>query len=270
MDVVGPHEEPPDPVLMRYRQDGFVVVRGVVDEAFVAHAGRHVDWLLRRHPEVRGEALGHTMLPDDPCWLRLVSDRRLVDLAARFLGPDIALFASHYISKPPYDGRPVLWHQDAGYWPLDPMHVVTLWLAVDRSTPDNGCLRVLPGSHRGRLHDRRRREDVTSVFGDESIVDVDESAAVDIVLEPGDVEIHHPNLLHASGPNDSPQRRCGLTIRYIPTSTRILDPTAGSPFLLRGMPGANAYLPWPRHDPARHFPLPPSGSGSGGGCNTSS
>jgi ectoine hydroxylase-related dioxygenase (phytanoyl-CoA dioxygenase family) len=131
---------PPDDLITRYHDDGYVVVRGVVDGALAAHAGRHADWLLERHPGVRGEELGHRFSADDPCWSSIVSDTRLVDLAARFVGPDVALFASHYISKPAHDGRPVLWHQDAACWPLDPMQVVTPWLAVDPSTVDDAAI----------------------------------------------------------------------------------------------------------------------------------
>jgi hypothetical protein len=242
-------------LLERYERDGFVVVRGVLDRHRVADAGRHVDWLLERYPQLAGEDLGHELIADDPFWIDLVSDDRLLDLAARFVGNDLALFASHYICKPAGTGRPVLWHQDAGYWPLDPMVAVTLWLAVDPSTPENGCLRVVPGSHRDGVHERRVRPDVVSVFGDESDVEVDEERAVDVILEPGDVEIHHPALLHSSGPNESTMRRCGLTIRYIPTSTRILGDTQpyDSAFLLRGAPGVNVYRERPVFDPERHF-----------------
>lgn len=238
-----------------YEEQGYVIVRDVVDADLVARAGRHVEWLMEQHPERRGEDLGHDLVADDPFWVDLVSDPRLLDLAAVFLGPDLALFASHYIAKPPGSGRPVLWHQDAGYWPLDPMRVVTLWLAVDPSTRENGCVRVVPGSHRQAVHARRARDDVDSVLGDESVVEVDEDAAVDLELGPGDVEIHHPHLLHASGPNPSPIRRCGLTIRYIPTSTRILGDEQPFPsaFHLRGAPGVNAYRSRPAFDPARHF-----------------
>lgn len=238
-----------------YDADGYVIARGVLDAELVARAGRHVEWLMERHPDRRGEDLGHDLVADDPFWLDLVGDDRLLDLAEAFLGPDLALFASHYIAKPPRSGRPVLWHQDAGYWPLEPMRVITLWLAVDPSTTANGCLRVIPGSHRHDVVPRRRRDDVDSVLGDESAVEVDESLALDLELAPGDVEIHHPHLLHASGPNTSDRRRCGLTIRYIPTSTRILGDGGPFPsaFLLRGHPGRNRYQERPRPDPAVHF-----------------
>ena len=96
--------------------------------------------------------------------VRLISDSRLLDVAETFIGPNIALFASHYISKPPTDGRPVLWHQDGSYWPLAPMEVTTLWLAVDDSTPANGCMRVIPGTHRMELHEMQRSNDIPNVL----------------------------------------------------------------------------------------------------------
>ena len=78
-----------------------------------------------------------------------------------------------------------------------------------------------------------------------------------MVLTPGDVEVHHPNIVHGSNANTSPNRRCGLTIRYIPTSTRIIGDEQPYPsaFLLRGEPGVNTYQPVPTFEPARHFPF---------------
>jgi phytanoyl-CoA hydroxylase len=231
----------------RYDRDGFVIFRQVLDPGLIAQAGAHVAWLQQRHPELRGEDLGHQLVAKDPFWVRLVSDDRLLDIAAEFVGPDIALFASHYICKPPHTGRPVLWHQDGAYWPLEPMEVVTLWLAIDDSTRENGCLRVMPGTHRDDLHDLREREDVDSVLGSESAAEIDESLAVDLTLSAGDVEVHHPHIMHGSNANTSASRRCGLTIRYIPTSTRITSTEQPFPsaILLRGKPGVNVYQPWP-------------------------
>jgi hypothetical protein len=244
-------------VLGRYRRDGYVIFPEVLDADLIGEAGEHVAWLQRRHPDVRPEQLGHMFLRDDPFWVRLVGDERLVDIAQRFIGPDIALFASHYISKPPFDGQPVLWHQDSAFWPLEPMEVVTLWLAVDHSTPSNGCLRVIPGSHTGDTEAMRDVPDIDSVLGQEIAVTVDEAAAVDIVLRPGDVEVHHPRIVHGSNANTSPHRRCGLTIRYIPTSTRITHPDQPyvSAFLLRGDPGVNTYQSPPAYVEGEHFPF---------------
>ena len=240
----------------QYHRDGYVIFPNVIDADLIAEASDHVTWLQEQHPDVRPEQLGHTYLRDDPFWIRLISDDRLVDIAKLFVGPNIALFASHYINKPPFTGRPVLWHQDSAFWPLEPMEVVTLWLSIDHSTPQNGCVRVIPGSHRTEIADTRPSR-VDSVLGWEIAVDVDESQAADIVLRPGDVEVHHPNIVHGSNANTSANRRCGLTIRYIPTTTRIVSEEQPWPsaLWLRGDAGVNTYQPVPTFQPGRHFPF---------------
>jgi phytanoyl-CoA hydroxylase len=243
-----------------YDRDGVVVIRDVVDPELVDAARQHVDWLRAKNPHLRAEQLGHTLMTHDPFWVRLVSDDRLLDVAAQFIGDNIALFASHYIAKPPFDGQPVLWHQDGSFWPLEPMEVVTLWLAVDDSTPENGCMRVIPGSHRMDLQRMLARTDVANVLS--AAIDpalVDDSEAVDVVLAAGDVSIHHPNLVHGSNANHSPRWRRGLTIRYIPSTTRIISEGRWpSAFALRGRitAGVNDYQPWPHYIEGTHMPFP--------------
>ncbi|MFG1998977.1 phytanoyl-CoA dioxygenase family protein [Spirillospora sp. NPDC048911] len=244
-------------LMEKYDTDGYAIFRNVLDAELIAEADQHVRWLQERYPGRSGEDLSTELVARDPFWVRLVSDDRLLDIAEKFIGPDIALFASHYIAKPPRTGKAVLWHQDGAFWPLDPMQVVTLWLSVDHSTPENGCLRVIPGTHREELHAVREREGDDAVFNVESDVAVDESKAVDMVLKPGDVEVHHPGIMHGSNANTSPHRRCGLTIRYIPTSTRITAEPQPFPsaLLLRGEPGVNTYQPKPRYIEGEHFPF---------------
>lgn len=244
----------------QYHRDGYAIYRDVIDADLVAEASDHVDWLLQNNPGLRPEQLHNNLMTHDPFWVRLVADSRLVDVAAEYVGPDVALFASHYISKPPGDGQPVLWHQDGAYWPLEPMEVVTLWLAVDPSTPDNGCMRVIPGTQHMDLQEMKATPGGGNVLGSAMEEDqVDESKAIDLVLQPGDVSVHHPNIVHGSNANTSTVRRCGLTIRYIPSTTRILtdDPPWPSAFLLRGqaVEGINEYLPWPPYVEGQHMPF---------------
>ena len=242
-----------------YDREGYVVARDVIEPELVEDGRRHIEWLLDQNPGTRPEQLHNWLMTDDPFWVRLVADDRLLDVAEQFVGPDIALFASHYIAKRPYDGQAVLWHQDGSYWPLEPMEVVTLWLALDDSTPENGCLRVIPRTQGVSLQQMKPRTDVENVLS--SAIDdsyVDESKAADIILKAGDVSIHHPNVIHGSNANTSPRWRRGLTIRYIPASTRIVtDRQWPSAFLLRGkaVPGVNTYLAWPRYSAGRHMPF---------------
>ena len=146
----------------KYNQQGYVIARKAIDPALAAETVQHVHWLCKRNPGVRPEHLHHHLLARDPFMHRLVGDERLADMAEQFLGPNIALFAAHYIAKPPGDGRAVQWHQDGSYWPLEPMEVTTLWVAGTASTIENGCMRVLPGTQNAHLHKRRELIDLDS------------------------------------------------------------------------------------------------------------
>src|SRR5436190_11508156 len=103
-----------------YERDGYCLVRSVLDEALLQEAKSHVDWLIAKNPGRRPEQFDCDLIINDPFWVRLVGDARLLDVAQQFVGQDIALYASHYIAKRPFDGKAVLWHQDGTYWPLEP------------------------------------------------------------------------------------------------------------------------------------------------------
>jgi phytanoyl-CoA hydroxylase len=245
----------------QYASEGYVIASNVIDRDLVGELVAHIEWLQRKYPNVRPEQFGGDALDlkHDPFWVRLVSDDRLLDVAEQFVGPNIGLFASHYIAKPPFDGQPVLWHQDGSFWPLEPMEVVTLWLAVDDVDAENGCMEVIPKTQHLDLQKLQVRKDVENALGasmDETMVD--ESRAVDIVLKAGDLSIHHPNVIHGSKPNTSPRWRRGLTIRYIPSSTKILsDHPWDMAFHLRGteVAGVNTYQPYPTYLEGRDMPF---------------
>lgn len=233
-----------------YLRDGYFIFRNALDTGTVSNADRHVDWLLETNPDREPHQLSHDLARRDRFWFELVADSRLLDIAEVFIGPNIALFATHYICKEPETGREVRWHQDGAFWPIEPMDVITLWVAVTPSTTDNGCLKIVPGSHQTSLLEMVATESDAAVLAEEIPVQVDEKDALPLELQPGDVSVHHPNIFHGSERNRSQRWRRGLTIRYIPTTTRILDPDASSPFLLRGeaVEGVNEYLPAPAVD----------------------
>lgn len=249
------HESANTALRENYKTEGYILLPEVLDDTLMKEARAHLDWIAATYPDVNPENYQTLVLEPDPFWLRLVGDDRLLDIAQQFIGPDIALFGAHYFAKPPFEGRAVLWHQDGSYWPLEPMEVVTLWLAVDNVDAENGCLRVIPRSQHLTLQTMHASTEVESVLG--SGIDpklVDESQAVDCVLKAGGVEVHHPNLIHGSNANHSPRRRAGLAIRYIPTTSRITQ-TPWPAFLLRGnaAEGINDYLPRPRFTPGKHM-----------------
>jgi ectoine hydroxylase-related dioxygenase (phytanoyl-CoA dioxygenase family) len=233
-----------------YARDGYVIIRNVGDPALIRAAEAHVHRTIAAHPDKTYDEIHKTCFyVTDPFYLRLVRQPRLLDIASALLGPDLALFATGYIIKGPGNSSAVLWHQDASYWALEPMEVCTLWLAITPSNPANGCMRVIPGTQTMSVQALKPRSGVRNMLDssmDESLVD--ESKAVDLVLNPGDVSVHHPNIIHGSNPNTSPtQWRLNLVARVIASTTRITDANWVGVFHLRGRrrEDINRYLPDP-------------------------
>lgn len=243
-------------LLSDYERNGFAIIRDVIDSDLLAEANEHIRWLGKRFPDLRPEHYHHPLMRDDAFWVRLVTDDRLLNIAEQVLGKNLACFTSHYICKPPRDGHPVFWHQDGAYWKLTPMDALTVWVAIDESTPENGCLRIIPGSHHMPLDAPEPRTDTPNMLYSsmrQELVDawVERAGIVDVVLQPGDVSIHHPRIIHASEANRSDKRRCGLDIGYIRTSTSISNKDLYlDPVLVRGeaVPGINRYRRWPEFD----------------------
>lgn len=233
----------------QFERDGYLILRDVLDQQTMDRIRKHVDSLLAKpgaHPQ---RLLSSGAILHDPEWVDIVSDERLVDIAEEFLGPDLALYASAYHVKPAKIGTPVTWHQDGGYWPLDPPKVVTLWLAVDEATVENGCMRVLPRSHLNGVRNIEKEDVSKSLFeSGVKMTEAEEAQVVNLELTPGSLSIHHPHAVHGSLANTSDKRRCGLTIAYIPTSTKVLN-ERDDLFLLRGkaVPGVNTYAERPLH-----------------------
>src|SRR5262249_46078374 len=114
--------------------------------------------------------------------------------------------------------------------------VVTAWVAFTESTPANGNMRIVPGSHRTQMrHVDTFHPDNLLSRGQEISVEVDESRAVDIVLQPGEMSLHHVLMVHGSRANPSADRRIGFAIRYIPPRIRQTMGPRDSATLVRGV-----------------------------------
>lgn len=242
-----------------YDENGYVIIRNVIDADLAAETVAHVHWLLEKNRGVRPEQLHHNLLAHDPFMHRLGADDRLMDVVEQFIGPNIVLFGAHYIAKRPRTGQAVGWHQDGSYWPLEPMEVTTLWLAASDSKKENGCMRVLPGTQNSRLLKRREMIELDTneyVLGSAIHPDqIDDSQAVDIELNAGDVSMHNPHIIHGSNVNTSDEWRVGLTLRYVPPTTWVKKEKHEN-ILCRGPVEptvANVYAPRPQFDPEEHM-----------------
>lgn len=185
-------------------------------QRFMQYWNGHIDRFSGRLPRDR-IALAidtHLALP----WVcELALNPRVLDAVERVLGPNVLVWNTHWFPKFPGDKTYVSWHQDATYWGLTPPKVTTAWIALTASTVENGCLQVLPGSHLGELMPQRETYAPDNMLsrGQEIAVELDESKAVSLALQPGEFSLHHIGIAHGSGPNRSETPRIGMAVRYI-------------------------------------------------------
>jgi ectoine hydroxylase-related dioxygenase (phytanoyl-CoA dioxygenase family) len=200
--------------VQQFRENGWLAPLDVLDPVEVGtvlaqYERAEVDHAEHLHAENRNNA--HLILP---FLADLAKDPRIVSAVSALVGTDITLWSTVMFVKEPHSGSFVSWHQDAKYMALSPDNFVTAWLALTPSTPENGCVAVIPGTHHAgaRPHEDTYGEDNILTRG-QNVPDVDEDAAVDLVLRPGQMSLHHPWLVHGSRPNATSQRRIGLALQ---------------------------------------------------------
>jgi len=171
---------------------------------------------LAREPEDRISKVFR--LHRDGVFGEFARDPRVVDVVAGILGDDVDCFLSQFIFKNrgAY-GQP--WHQDALYFLMEPDAQIGIWLAITPATLANGCLHVLPGSHRERVHAHEPDRRPDSNYGYLEIVDHDMSAAVPVLMDPGDLLVFHSHLMHRSTDNTSDGIRAAMVYHYGPAGT---------------------------------------------------
>jgi non-heme Fe2+,alpha-ketoglutarate-dependent halogenase len=156
-----------------------------------------------------------------PWIVALARNKNILDAVESVIGPDILLFGTSMFSKKARDVRFVSWHQDAAYYGLDPQQEVTCWVGLTDADTENGCMRVMPGSHLGAdaVHDETY--DPQNMLGrGQTIRGIDDSKAVYMPVKAGQFSMHHERTIHGSMPNPSDRRRVGISFFYMPTHVR--------------------------------------------------
>jgi len=224
---IGPTE------LERFRSDGFLAVRAAIGPSAVADALRGLEALMMQPsggPDLQFEAWAADRLENLDGTQRMDAvrklmwfvdhDRRLAALAQdagvlavvrRLLGrDDVVLFQDMALLKPPGGGSEKPWHQDKAYFNVDPgAPVVGVWIALDEATLDNGCMHVIPGSHRAGpvVHFRRRDWQIC----DRDVAVADEVA---VPLPVGGALLFDGLLHHGTPANRTATRRRAVQFHY--------------------------------------------------------
>ncbi len=227
-----------DAQVAQYRRDGYTFPVDVFSAAEVAAFRRRLDGI----EAAQGRPLYGYQKQKTYLLFRWAHDAvthpNMLDAVEDLIGPDIMVFNfSTWIKQPESPGM-VSWHQDSTYFGLEPGEQVTAWFALSPATPESGCMRVLPGSHRlGQVPARVNAVPDNNLLSSGQLVEVpvDEAATVEMPLAPGQASFHHTYLIHGSNPNRSAEPRIGFSISYIPTHVRQFGERRSTALLVRGV-----------------------------------
>jgi ectoine hydroxylase-related dioxygenase (phytanoyl-CoA dioxygenase family) len=212
-----------------YARDGLVIPRAQLSPATNAQMRAALDRLLAFRDDVAPESLicphiataragGEAIACE---WFSFATQPIVLDCVQSILGEDLILWGSQVFCKPAHTGRKVPWHQDGKYWPIRPLATVSVWMAIDDVTPENGNMRYIPGSHRTqRVYAHESRNDPSLVLPEQLRAgEFDEAQARDDTLSAGQFSLHDVFLIHGSELNRSPNRRAGFVARFMPASS---------------------------------------------------
>jgi hypothetical protein len=212
-----------------YKANGLLKSPFGIDDSLLSKMRESLDRLLRDNAEIAPETLVCPHIPYGKnhdagaaqSWLDYARHPGILDLVSQLIGPDIILWGSQVFCKPPVTGKAIPWHQDGQYWPIRPIATCSVWMALDDATPENGCMRYIPGSHAGGSIYRHRINDSKDVVLNQEVEpsQFDESTARDDVLRAGQFSLHDVYLIHGSNANKSNRRRAGFVIRYMPATS---------------------------------------------------
>ena len=207
-------------------------LRSALDQLILDNPGVRPEKLVSAHVVGKNNAANDEGVKGSNAFLELAMEPAILDVVQQLIGPDIILWGCHIFCKPAGDGQETPWHQDGHYWPMRPLATCTVWVALDESTTENGCLRVIPQSHASKITHPHLLEDRTDLVlnlrTQEDAFDV--NAAVNLELQPGQMSMHDVFMVHGAAVNRSAKRRAGVALRYMPGTSvfeRNLNPADG-------------------------------------------
>jgi non-haem Fe2+, alpha-ketoglutarate-dependent halogenase len=206
-----------------YAENGYLYPIRVFTDAETAESRQQFDEYTAQNKDLLGKmiprerravyGLTHLMLP----WVyEIASHPKVLDAVEGAIGPNILVWGSDWFVKFARDPAFISWHQDGAYWGLNPPKVTTAWIALSPSTLENGCMQVMPGTQKMQLPQRETYAlDNALSRGQEIALEVDESKAVALTLDAGEMSLHHIGIAHGSKANSSDKPRIGIAVRYI-------------------------------------------------------
>lgn len=217
--------------IRQYTEQGYIIPDFQLPETVMEDMRKELEILIEANPQMTSDAMFVPHLrqgnpqgmnsPNYQKWHAYACNNYILDVVSDLIGEDIALWGTTVFGKPAGSGKETPWHQDSQYWPIRPLASCSAWIAIDDVDVENGCMRVIPGSHKGSNslnHHIADRNDLT-LHQELDADQFDESQAVDIVLKQGQISFHDINIVHGSRRNTTTRRRAGFVLRFMPTTS---------------------------------------------------
>ncbi len=204
----------------QFHSQGFLAPVPVLSPEEVAYYRGRLEAFERKYPEDRKKlkSKSHLLCP----WVEEIARHpHILDIYEDLIGPNILCYSMAFRIKNP-DGKTFAgWHQDGASNPIRPILVIGA-LALAECSVAHGCLKVIPGSHKnGALpHIDTGNPDSILSRGQYISADFDESSAVDVVLQPGEIGLFNAEIIHSSPVNRASERRIVLLVEMMPTHTQ--------------------------------------------------
>ena len=206
----------------QYHDQGFISPIRVISEQEALSIKYELEQVEKEFPEEINSESRNNLHLSFAFLDALAHNKIIVDAIEDLIGPDISLWASVMFIKEPSSKQYVSWHQDATYMGLDSLDFPTPWIALSPSNIETGCMTMIAGSHKTKIQNHKDTFAENNILTRGQVIqDVDESMAVDLILRPGEMSIHHGAVIHGSQPNKSNQRRIGFSLQsYMPNNVK--------------------------------------------------
>lgn len=217
--------------LSNYHRDGFIVPNFRLTGDDLAALQTAVTEVVDDNPTLLNQAIVSPHIPGSGVqsvkvkspdkWMSIATHDRIVDVVEQVAGPDVILWGTTLFYKRAIAGPETGWHRDGQVWPIKPLATTTVWIAATVSNKENGCLRVIPGSHREQKIGEHVFQDRTDMIVRRSLAkeEFDESEAVDVELEPGQMVMFDVYTIHGAAHNRGSIPRAGYALRFMPATS---------------------------------------------------
>ena len=206
--------------LKDYKDHGYVTPIDVLSLEEAEEIKKEIKYIEKKWP---GELIGlgrNNVHYISPVFNKVCHNSKILDAVESIIGKDILIGGTTLFIKDPGDKRFVSWHQDAKYIGFEPYNWVTAWLAITEANEENGCMSMWSGSHKEKIKEHKDTYDENNLLTrGQAVQNVPIEKTMPNILKPGQLSLHHPMIVHGSGPNKSNHRRIGFVIQsYIGTN----------------------------------------------------